>query len=171
MTHHRHLTALLCFIVICFMPTFSQAASHHEVVVDKTSRTLWVLIDNSVVAKFKISLGPNPEGHKQEIGDGKTPEGSYQLTWKSDESKYYRAFHINYPNSEDARLAAQRGKHPGGNIKIHGLPNSTVFDTKDYLAFDWTEGCIAVSNEAMDQLFRLIPNGTQIFIYANLFDS
>lgn len=158
-------------LAFAFSLTSVAHSATHEVIVDKTSRKLWVVVDQRVEAEFPISLGSNPVGHKQSLGDGRTPEGQYTLTWKSDESQYYKAFHIDYPNQADQSSASDRGVHPGGNIKVHGLPNRTPYDAQDYLAFDWTNGCIAVSNDAMDQIWDLVPTGTSIYIYANLFGS
>lgn len=139
-----------------------------EVIVDKSSRSMWLVSDSDVQFTFKISLGPNPEHHKQYVGDGRTPEGKYRLTWKNDQSQFYKAFHINYPNSTDRALSQRINKHPGGNIKIHGLPNNSPFGAKDHLAFDWTDGCIAVSNKAMDIIWSHVPEGTPIYIYSDL---
>lgn len=163
---------LSLMVLLAMGPATAAANSTQtEVIVDKTSRTLWVVSDGRVQASFPFSLGPNPVGHKLSLGDGRTPEGSYKLTTKLKESRYYKSIHITYPNSADRKLAASRGVHPGGQIKIHGLPNNAPFDAIDYLAFDWTEGCIAVSNDAMDTLWDMISHGTPIHIYPDITSS
>jgi murein L,D-transpeptidase YafK len=158
-------------MVILLFSTSVFAKNLKEIIVDKTSRTLWLVSDSEVLREFKISLGPNPDGHKLEKGDGKTPEGTYSLTWKKSDSAYYKSIHINYPNSADRLSASSRGVSPGGSIKIHGLPNNSPFDAVDHLAFDWTEGCISVSNEAIDVLWNTTPTNTKIHIYKDLFNT
>ncbi len=115
--------------------------------------------------EFSIALGPSPEGHKREQGDGKTPEGTYTLSGKNSRSKYYRSILISYPNSEDRAQAAKRGVSPGGDIYIHGSPNHLSGVPGSLMKIvDWTEGCIAVSNSEMDILWKIVPTGTEIRI-------
>ena len=139
-------------------------ASQREVVVDKPSRSLWLIENNRIAHSFPISLGDEPLGHKVMIGDERTPEGSYTLTFKMPDSKFYRSIHIDYPRPEDIIRARDLGVHPGGNIKIHGLPNNDPYGPEVYQGLDWTDGCIAVSNEHMDIVWDFVTPGTPIQI-------
>jgi murein L,D-transpeptidase YafK len=107
-------------------------------------------------------LGHNPVGHKVFQGDGRTPEGLYMLDWRTNASRFYRAIHISYPNDEDIGRAAQFGGRPGGSIMIHGQPTDGFAGSNPY--FDWTEGCIALSNTEMDEVWLAVDDGTPIEI-------
>jgi len=120
--------------------------------------------DAEVLGVYDIALGSAPEGHKQRQGDGRTPEGSYLLDWRTNNSDYYRAIHISYPNAEDRRRARAAGENPGGHIMIHGLPNGLAEIAKRHAKGDWTNGCIAVSNGELDEIWERTPIGTPIVI-------
>ena len=109
---------------------------------------------------YKISLGFNPIGHKQHQGDGKTPEGSYTINDKNPNSGYHLNLGISYPNSNDR----QNSPNPGGDIKIHGLKNGQGYIGKFQRWKDWTAGCIAVTDEEVEELYRVVPVGTPIII-------
>ena len=130
-----------------------------EVVVDKSDRQMYVLHRGRVIARIPVALGFAPAGHKQRRGDGRTPEGFYVLDWRNPNSKFYRSIHISYPNAEDRAHATRLGVPPGGDIFIHGTPAGPEFVT-----IDWTAGCIAVSNTAMDLIWNRVPDGTPITI-------
>ncbi len=130
-----------------------------EVVVDKSDRELKLLRDGEVVASFPVALGFAPEGHKQQEGDGRTPEGRYVLDWRNPDSKFYRSIHISYPRPRDRERARERGVAPGGAIFIHGTPRLAAL-----FRDDWTAGCIAVSNAAMDIIWNSVADGTPITI-------
>ena len=157
---------ILCFLLIlaCSTTFASEPSNGREVVVDKASRTLWLVENHKVLESFPISLGDSPIGHKVQVGDERTPEGTYLLTAKMSSSKFYKSIHINYPNERDIRRAKELGVHPGGNIKIHGLPNNSPFDAAIYKGLDWTDGCIAVSNEDMDKIWMFVRPNTPIHI-------
>ena len=114
-----------------------------------------------------MALGRYPEGHKSRQGDAKTPEGSYTIDYRidSDRSKFYRALHISYPNARDRARASQLGVDPGGQIMIHGLP--THWSAKDvgHPKLDWTQGCIALTNREMDEIWQMVSDGTRIEIH------
>lgn len=133
-----------------------------KVIVVKTERKLYLLRDGSVVRSYRVALGPNPVGHKIFQGDGRTPEGLYTLDWRNDASRFYRAIHISYPNDEDSLRAAQFGGAPGGLVMIHGQPADGFRGSNPY--FDWTEGCIALSNREMDEIWAAVDDGTPIEI-------
>ena len=134
-------------------------------VILKAARRLLLVTDREVLASFDIALGFEPEGPKDRQGDGRTPEGSYVLDWRTDDSEYYRAIHISYPNADDRRRAKALGVPPGGHVMIHGLPNGLEAIGRDHAKGDWTRGCIAVSNEELDHIWASVPNGTPIEIF------
>lgn len=134
------------------------------VVVKKSQRKLYLMIDDKILKSYDISLGRVPLGRKVREGDLRTPEGSYTLDWKHPNSRFYRAFHISYPNEADSAQAHKRGFSPGGDIMLHGLPNTIgplVYRVKGR---DWTQGCIAVSNEVMDEIWETVAVNTRIDI-------
>ncbi len=136
------------------------------VIVEKGKRLLHLVRNGEVFQTYSISLGDAPVGHKQQEGDERTPEGRYVLDWRNPDSSFYKSIHISYPNAADRAAAEARGVDPGGMIMIHGRPNwdrqglgETFFANND-----WTDGCIAVSNEAMEAIWRTVENGTPIEI-------
>lgn len=122
----------------------------------KAERKLQVLAQGKVVHEFKMVLGPNPVGHKQQEGDGKTPEGAYILDFKKPNSAFYKAIHVSYPNAQDLAAAKKRGVSAGGQIMIHGQPNGFGMLSALTQQRDWTAGCIALSNEDMDILWQAV---------------
>jgi murein L,D-transpeptidase YafK len=135
-----------------------------HVVVKKAERRLELHNNGTVFRTFPIALGANPEGHKQREGDQRTPEGTYRLDWRNVNSAFFLAMRVSYPNEEDIRRARQSGVHPGNNIMIHGLPNEPRYPSDHYLYADWTDGCIAVSNSAMIDIWLSVPDDTPITI-------
>ncbi len=136
-----------------------------RVVVRKGERRLYLMDGEDVVRSYRISLGDNPEGHKLYEGDERTPEGDYTLDWRNAESDFYKSIHISYPSERDQELASAWGLDPGGSIMIHGLPNNVGDMAFAYTGLDWTDGCIAVTNEEMDEIWQLVSNGTPISIH------
>jgi len=135
-----------------------------HVVVRKAERRLELLRDGEVFNSFPIALGGAPEGHKQREGDQRTPEGTYRLDLRNPNSDFFLAMRVSYPNAEDIRRARARGVDPGNNIMIHGLPNELRYPSRHYLYEDWTDGCIAVSNSAMIDIWLSVPDDTPITI-------
>ena len=135
-----------------------------RVLVIKSERRLQLLRGRTVLHEFRVSLGFDPVGHKLAEGDGRTPEGRYLLDGFNTESSFYRSIHISYPNGVDQLRAAHRGERTGGNIMIHGLPNGVDWKWDFRGGSDWTSGCIAVSNEAMDVIWVSVSPGTPIDI-------
>ena len=137
-----------------------------QVVVEKSKRRLKLLRNGEVLREYRVTLGERPRGHKVRQGDERTPEGNYFLDWRNPNSRFYKSIHISYPNKWDRRFARLRGYDPGGMIMIHGQPNdirSKKF-VERYLSRDWTNGCIAVRNHEMDEIWRLVRYGTPIEI-------
>ncbi|WP_462322466.1 L,D-transpeptidase family protein [Halochromatium sp.] len=137
-----------------------------SVLVKKSKRTMELHKDGAVYRTYRISLGDQPRGHKIQEGDERTPEGNYVLDWRNPNSSFYKSIHVSYPNALDRTVARSLGVSPGGMIMIHGLPNwlSSPRLAEEYRRTDWTDGCIAVGNEEMDEIWRLVRDGTPITI-------
>jgi len=148
--------------VFCTGALGGQAAD--SVLVDKSDAKLYLLRDNRVIAEYSVSFGAHPEGHKQREGDERTPDGHYTLDFKNADSAFYKAIHISYPNDADRRAAAERGVDPGGDIMIHGQRNWLGWLSFITQRFNWTDGCIAVRNSDMDEIWQLVPVNTPIEI-------
>jgi murein L,D-transpeptidase YafK len=133
-----------------------------KVLVLKGARKLLLIKGNEVLKTYTISLGGNPVGFKIREGDHKTPEGSYVLDRHNAHSFYHRSIHISYPNAEDVARARKLGVPTGGDLFIHGLPND--YDGPSQQLGDWTEGCIAVTNAEIDEIWRVVADGTPIEI-------
>jgi murein L,D-transpeptidase YafK len=143
----------------------SAATSPVELVlVYKSAKVMELLTGNQVVRSYRVALGRNPLGHKQKAGDCRTPEGCYIIDSRKSDSKFYRSLHVSYPNSQDLATAKKRGFSPGRDIMIHGLPKGYEDLADFHFRMNWTKGCIAVNNAEMDEIWRLIPNGTRIII-------
>jgi len=135
-----------------------------EILVKKGERRMMLMQNGEPVRHYRISLGRNPEGHKLYYGDKRTPEGRYTLNGRNPNSDFYKSISISYPNSEDRRKAEAWGMDPGGSIMIHGLPNDAGEWAFAFPGLDWTKGCIAVTNEEMDEIWQLVEDGTPIEI-------
>ncbi len=118
-----------------------------------------VMHETTLLKQYRFDLGFNPVGHKTQEGDGRTPEGAYLIDRKNPNSRFHLSLGISYPNRNDIAQARARGVDPGGDIFIHGTPSRWIGQP------DWTWGCIAVTNEEMDELYPMIDKGTKIFIY------
>lgn len=132
--------------------------------VDKSDRTLSLISGDSVVATFPIVLGGNPIGHKQQEGDQRTPEGYYVLDAKKRDSAFFLAIHISYPNKADIQRAQKADISPGGAIMIHGQKNGFGWLSDLSQRYDWTDGCIALSNQDMQRVWNLVQIPTAIEI-------
>ena len=135
-----------------------------RVVVDKSERQLYLLRGEEILATFPVSLGQEPMGHKTEEGDKRTPEGTYWLDTRNPDSDFFLSIRISYPNATDRAQAVARGRSPGGHIMIHGQPNEPKYSPEFYRTVDWTDGCIAVSNSAMVDIWLMTNAGTPIEI-------
>lgn len=135
-----------------------------RVLVKKSERRLYLLRDDKVFREYRIALGDSPEGHKQQEGDEKTPEGEYLLDWRNADSVAYKSLHVSYPNAHDREQARKRGVSPGGSIMVHGTMNGYESLGPMLQQMDWTDGCIAVLNHEMDEIWRSVRNGTPIRI-------
>ncbi|MDQ2065155.1 L,D-transpeptidase family protein [Xinfangfangia sp. CPCC 101601] len=126
--------------------------------VHKAERKMYLLHNQKVLKSYDIALGFAPEGHKQYEGDGKTPEGTYQISYKKPDSTYHLSLRIDYPNRLDREFAHSMNKSPGGDIMIHGGPLRPIRQR------DWTAGCIAVTDKEMEVIYSMVNVGTVIHI-------
>jgi murein L,D-transpeptidase YafK len=131
----------------------------------KSERKMILYSGGKEIRTYSISLGKNPVGPKQKEGDKKTPEGNYILDRRITNSKYHLAIHISYPNEQDRLNAEKLGVSPGGDIMLHGLPNKLEFLEDYYSNTDWSDGCIAVTNDEIEEIWKTVDDGTQITIY------
>ena len=134
-----------------------------QILVLKKKRELLLLRDGRVLKSYPVALGLHPVGPKRQEGDGRTPEGLYVIDGRAPGSRYHLALHISYPGPEDEAQALAAHRSPGGAIMIHGLPNWYEALTMR-LAPDWTSGCIAVSNDAIEEIWDAVDDGTPIEI-------
>lgn len=135
------------------------------VVLKKAERKLFLYRGDEILKTYRVALGKQPDGHKERNGDSRTPEGTYTLDWRNPNSKFFRSIHISYPNFSDKRDARERGDSPGGAIMIHGQPKNWI--ERSQLLFhddDWTEGCVAVQDHEMLEIWETIDDGTTIEI-------
>lgn len=135
-----------------------------SIVVEKALRRLTLYRDGVMVKEYRIALGKNPSGRKVQIGDFKTPEGTYFIEGRNPQSRYYRALRISYPDMMDRLRAQSLGLTAGGDIMIHGLPSGRELVGAYHRTTDWTEGCIAVTNQELDEIWAAIPDGAPIQI-------
>jgi len=135
-----------------------------RVIIEKAARQLHLMLDGKAFRTFKIALGIRPEGDKTREGDFKTPEGKYTLDMRNPNSDFFLSIHVSYPNSSDRRQASDLGVSPGGAIMIHGQPNVPTHSETFYRTQDWTNGCIAVSNSDMIDIWLMTSENTPIEI-------
>ncbi len=135
-----------------------------RIVIRKSERKLFIEKDGQIFREYQVSLGKNPVGHKERRGDKRTPEGSYVVIDRLAKSKFHKALHISYPNGDDIKTARRKGCDPGNLIMIHGLPKAAEGDEDNYIQRDWTDGCIALTNDAIDQIWELVKRGTPVDI-------
>jgi len=148
-------TAVICLVLIASeTPAETTEVNPDRIVVLKSERKLMLMDGDAVVRSMNISLGLMPRGPKRQEGDFRTPEGVYFIETKNAESDFFLSLKVSYPNAVDRTLAQQLGVDPGGQIMIHGLPNDPSFEESAYSGLDWTDGCIAVTNSDMVDLWR-----------------
>lgn len=145
------------------MQTLPSNANITRLIVFKSKRQMWAYDQDRLVKIYPISLGTVPVGHKQFEGDNKTPEGVYHINERNPNSSYHKNLGTSYPNAEDKAYAQSQGKSAGG-FKIHGLPNRFLDIGRQHLRLDWTDGCIAVTNNEIDELFKAVVDNAEIDI-------
>lgn len=152
------------FFLFSFVGVIFASEQADLVVVIKSKRVMFLMKDAKILKAYRIALGKNPTGHKTAQGDGKTPEGRYYIIGRNANSSFYKSLKISYPNEKDYELALKLKVNPGGGIMIHGLSKNVEYLGKYHIIEDWTEGCIAVTNEEMDEIWNLVPDGTPVYI-------
>lgn len=135
-----------------------------RVLVRKSARTLELYRGAQMLRAYRVALGRTPVGAKQQSGDGRTPEGHYVLDYRKLDSSFHRALHVSYPSPVDVASANARHVEPGGLIMVHGLRNGLGFLGRLHAWRDWTDGCIAVTNAEIEEILRVVPDGTPIDI-------
>ena len=150
---------------VLLLPAVVSAEKADLVVVRKSESRLYLENDGKTFASFRVSFGSHPKGHKQQEGDERTPEGRYILDAKNGKSTFYRSIHISYPNAQDVASARARGVQPGGQIMIHGQRNGLGWLAPVAQWFNWTDGCVGLSNKDMDAVWGAVDVGTAVQIY------
>lgn len=156
---------IVACITLLLMPNFAFGIEKADMVlVVKSESKLYLLKKEKILSEYCAAFGANPKGHKEQAGDEKTPEGTYILDYKNNMSSFYKSIHISYPNEKDKQRAEASGVNPGGLIMIHGQKNGFAWLSWIIQRFNWTDGCIAVSNSAMDEIWEAVNVGTPIEI-------
>ncbi len=159
-----HTKTIFLWISLLFpLVVFPQSHIDH-VVVDKSDKQLYLMHAGKVVRSLHVVFGAEPEGHKQQQGDERTSEGNYTLDYKNSHSQFYRSIHISYPNSKDRANTRRLGVNPGGAIFIHGQKNGWEWLSFVSVYFNWTDGCIALKNSDMNEVWKSVKLGTPIEI-------
>ncbi len=155
-------TSILATLLLCASAAAQQKAD--RIVIEKSQHRMTLFAGPTILRIYRIAIGRGPTGPKLQQGDHKTPEGDYTVDQHNANSSFHRALHISYPNTEDRSRAAKAHVGPGGDIMIHGLPNGRGWIGRAQRLYDWTDGCIALTNEEMDEVFELVPNGAKVHI-------
>ena len=170
----RRATILLIFVAVLVLGTYIYA--HHvwnplsagtaidRILVEKSARRLSIFANGHKLKTYRVALGRNPVGRKEQEGDMKTPEGIYTIDYRNPQSDYHLALHVSYPSDEDTARAAERGVNAGFDIMIHGIQNGGGWIGAFHRRRDWTAGCIALTDEEIEELWRVTPDGTTIDI-------
>jgi tetratricopeptide (TPR) repeat protein len=141
-----------------------QKGSVDRILIEKSTRRLMLTSRGEVLKSYKIALGGNPIGPKERQGDNKTPVGTYVIDARNRDSRYHLSLHISYPNERDKKRAKELGVSPGGDIMIHGIKNGFSWVGDAHTGVDWTKGCIAVTDQEIEEIDKLAPNGTIVEI-------
>lgn len=157
------ITFLTLLIIFFYTKSHASPSAVDKVVVIKSKKIMLLLRDGQIIKAYKVALGKN-DGPKVQEGDKRTPEGTYRVVSRNQKSKFYLSLMLSYPNEEDMERAKRLGVSPGNGIAIHGLPEDMADLGIVHRLMDWTDGCIAVTNKEMDEIGRLVPDGTIVEI-------
>lgn len=141
-----------------------RAFTADSVIVEKSFRRMTLYSGGLAVRTYDVALGQKPVGAKERIGDFRTPEGLYAIDGRNPVSRYHKGLHISYPNAADLARAATMGVTAGGDVMIHGLPNGEGAIGSDHRAYDWTNGCVAVTDDEIDEIWNEVSVGTPVRI-------
>ncbi len=157
---------VVIFLAALALPSVTEARSGFvdRIVIDKSSRTLKLLSGDETYRTYFVALGGEPQGHKLREGDQRTPEGVYSIIARQPRSSFHKGLLISYPNEDDLARAQALGVDPGGQIMIHGLRNGLEWVGERHRRQDWTEGCIAVTNNEIEEIWQLVDIGTPVEI-------
>lgn len=158
----RRIMLMLAALLLCGQAGAQPAID--QLLVHKAERRLEVIAGGEVIREYKVALGRQPVGHKQQVGDQRTPEGIYTIDWRHPSPQFNLSLHLDYPNLKDRAAAYERGVDPGGMIMIHGTPIDEEYPEWFFSGLDWTNGCIALNNHDMQELWALVPDGTLVEI-------
>ena len=158
-----HPSGPVVFAPVAYMPPVAPIAVD-SLVVEKGLRQLSLFYRGELVRAYSIALGLTPTGDKERIGDNRTPEGLFHIDARNPQSRFHLSLHISYPDDIHRARAAALGVEPGGDIMLHGLPKGQEEAGRDHRKFDWTNGCIALTNEEIEEIWRAVPDGTPIEI-------
>lgn len=163
----KSVKGIVCFILLVSFSVlcFENVSSAVELHVFKSKRVMELWSKEKKLHTYAISLGAHPIGHKQMEGDERTPEGTYAIIFKNEHSRYHLSLKLSYPSDQDKKVAENKGLNPGGDIMIHGLPNGLGFIGKLHTWWDWTDGCIAVTNQEIEEVWNLVDLNTPVIIY------
>jgi murein L,D-transpeptidase YafK len=154
---------LLCLNLI-LLPAFADDSMADQVIINKSEQRLYLMRGDNILRTYEIALGLAPTGHKEQEGDFRTPEGDYLLTRRLIDSDFFMAIEVSYPNEADVAHANELGVKPGGYIMIHGQPDEPKKPARYYQNYNWTDGCIAVSNAAMVDIWQFTTVNTPVSI-------
>ena len=157
----------ILLVLLVFAASFARSADvvmADKVLIEKKARRLTLFSKGQALRVYRVALGRNPVGPKEREGDNRTPEGIYAIDGRNMKSRYHRSLHISYPSPEDMQRAKERGVSPGGSIMIHGIVNGLGWIGDVHTVFDWTKGCIAVTNSEIEEIESLVPDGTPVEI-------
>ncbi|HLY99226.1 MAG TPA: L,D-transpeptidase family protein [Candidatus Angelobacter sp.] len=158
---------LICVVALLLPAVPVKAKAKQEadkIVIVKSAHTMTLLSGGKTLKTYKVALGGVPVGPKRVEGDHKTPEGNYVIDAKNAHSQFHLALHVSYPSAADTETAHKLGSRPGGAIMIHGLPASFAYLGALHRQTDWTDGCIAVTNAEIEEIWKLVPVGTRVEI-------
>lgn len=167
------LAILAALVAVAGLCAFSYAAKPERaeirfatdrILVEKAARRMTLYSEGRAIRIYRVALGRGGPAAKEQAGDGRVPEGVYSITGRNPESAYHLSLRIGYPRPDQLLRAAELGIDPGGDIMIHGLPNGLGWVGGEHRRRDWTEGCIALTNEEIEEVWRLVPDGTEIEI-------
>lgn len=157
---------LILALLLTAFPVLAAEQAIDNILVEKSARKMYLRQGDKNIKEYNIRLGSNPTGHKEQEGDGRTPEGKYTISGRNPKSAYHLSLRISYPNAADKKRAADKKVNPGGDIMIHGYPNyapNTAFDVI-HNNYNWTAGCIAVTDKEIEEIWQLVLIGTPIEI-------
>jgi murein L,D-transpeptidase YafK len=160
------LFALAAAFAVCVSAqTTVQAKTADRIVIFKSAHSMKLMHGSEILKTYQVAISTVPVGAKERVGDHKVPEGNYVIDRKNPQSKFHLALHVSYPNATDRARARKLGVEPGGDIEIHGLPKSYAWLGALHRQTDWTDGCVAITNAEIEEIYPLVSVGTTVEIH------